>query len=325
MVKNRIIYLGAVVGMAVFFFDYNGWVSQFLMLVTLALPIVSLLFSLPSLFSTRVKCVVNRTCPRGGVNNMVVSLATGPFGLWPLCGVKIKVTDLIGDKTVTKDAIITKDSDVTVEIDTAHSGVFECRVTKAFMYDYLGLFRFPVKAPKKFFVTVEPIPVCPTPSPDFYSIGAKAMRPKPGGGFSEVHELREYRAGDPLNAVHWKLSAKTDDLIIREAQEPVKLTVVLTVDLSPDRELLDSALDRLKWVSEKLIGMEVRHQVRYVDADGEQVKTEVSDGDSLDRLMIELMSKPVRYGRRSLSTDSVREVDWRWHIGTSEGGGHEDE
>ena len=325
MAKNRIIYLGALIGIGIFFFDYDGWISQLLFLTTLALPAVSLLFSLPSLFSTSVKISVSGKCPRGAENDIVFSLSGGALSLWPLCGIKARVTDLIGDSSDIQEIILTNDSPVTVHIDTAHCGVYECRIFKAYMYDFLGLFRFPVKAPKTVSVTVEPIPVCPNPAPDFYSIGARAMKPKPGGGFSEVHELREYRAGDPLNAVHWKLSAKTDDLIIREAQEPLKLTVVLTVDLSPDREMLDKALDRLKWVSDKLIEMEIAHQIRYVDENGQQVRADVSDKAELDKLIKELMSKPIRYGRRSMSTDSIREADWRWHIGSTGGGGNEDE
>ena len=71
---------------------------------------------------------------------------------------------------------------------------------------------------------------------------------QPGGGFSEIHDLREYRPGDSLHEIHWKLSAKTDKLIVREAEEPDLGLVVLSFDFSGTRTQLDSTLRQLLWL-----------------------------------------------------------------------------
>ena len=40
--------------------------------------------------------------------------------------------------------------------------------------------------------------------------------PNAGQDVSEIKELREYREGDPLTKVHWKLSTKSTELIVKE-------------------------------------------------------------------------------------------------------------
>ena len=59
---------------------------------------------------------------------------------------------------------------------------------------------------------------------------AVRLQAKKGGGFSEFHENREYRPGDSVRDIHWKLSGKTDKLIVRQAMEPVQRRLVLAVE-----------------------------------------------------------------------------------------------
>lgn len=53
-----------------------------------------------------------------------------------------------------------------------------------------------------------------------------------GNDNSEVFALREYVGGDSLNAAHWKLSAKTDEIIIREWSRPNNFRIMLAIDLA---------------------------------------------------------------------------------------------
>ena len=83
-------------------------------------------------------------------------------------------------------------------------------------------------------------------------------KPKPGGGYSEEHELRPYRPGDPANSIHWKLSSKTGDLIVREAQELQNQAIYVV--LSPEGDI-DRSLEVLSWLSRRLSAMELAHTV----------------------------------------------------------------
>lgn len=60
---------------------------------------------------------------------------------------------------------------------------------------------------------------------------------------TEVLDLRTYVVGDPMNRIHWKLSLRTEDYIVRQYGEPVEKRAAILVDLS--RYPVDSFRDDL--------------------------------------------------------------------------------
>ena len=61
MLRNRLTYLIVLCGALLFFIFYNGYISYYVFLVTLALPWISLLVSLPSIFGLRLKFLMDTT------------------------------------------------------------------------------------------------------------------------------------------------------------------------------------------------------------------------------------------------------------------------
>ncbi len=53
----------------------------------------------------------------------------------------------------------------------------------------------------------------------------------PGGG-SELHDLREYRDGDPPKMIAWKTSARRDKLIVKEYESDIPIRCTLFLDAS---------------------------------------------------------------------------------------------
>ncbi len=56
--------------------------------------------------------------------------------------------------------------------------------------------------------------------------------PTKGYDVSEIKELREYRDGDKLSQVHWKLSTKSEDLIVKEYERQAGTCIVISCDAS---------------------------------------------------------------------------------------------
>ena len=52
--------------------------------------------------------------------------------------------------------------------------------------------------------------------------------PTKGFDVSEIKELREYRDGDKLSQVHWKLSTKSEDLIVKEYERQAGTCIVIS-------------------------------------------------------------------------------------------------
>ena len=62
---------------------------------------------------------------------------------------------------------------------------------------------------------------------------------RPGHDSGETFEIRAYREKDKLQSIHWKLSAKMDELMVKENSLPKACAIVLMLEFWP--------LDRKKW------------------------------------------------------------------------------
>lgn len=56
------------------------------------------------------------------------------------------------------------------------------------------------------------------------------LQNRKGSDPSEMFDIREYVPGDDVRSIHWKLSSKTDELILREASEPSHYDVAILPD-----------------------------------------------------------------------------------------------
>lgn len=73
--------------------------------------------------------------------------------------------------------------------------------------------------------------------------GARAGRARGAG--AELHQLREYRPGDPLHRIDWKASARRAGLVTREFTEDQHLDVIIALDAGRSSRLAAGGLDRL--------------------------------------------------------------------------------
>jgi len=57
---------------------------------------------------------------------------------------------------------------------------------------------------------------------------------------TSIKELRSYRPGDRLQRVHWKLSTKQDDLLVKEFERELNRTITLLLELKEDETQMGS-------------------------------------------------------------------------------------
>ena len=278
MSRNWCIYLAALLGCLVFHVAYQGWLAWVLLLGLLGLPLLSLLVSLPAMLTTSV-CVHKCIPVSKGARITLRAVAQSRLPLPPYSCRFEMTRELTGQKT-----------DVTAgqALDTQHVGRITITPKKSRVHDYLGLFRIPIRNRKEAHLTVRPLPVPMAVPEDLERFLSVSWRPKPGGGFAENHELRLYRPGDSLNQVHWKMTAKTGKLMIREAMEPMPGRMALTVDISGTPEELDRKFGRLLWMGQYLLGRGLSFGIHARTADGicvEKVNSEQSLCKVIDRLL----------------------------------------
>ena len=301
MVQRRILYVTILVGSLVFFWAYQQWLSGLLLTVVVFLPWLSLLLSLPAIIS----CRVNLQCPSAvtvGSEAVISWEARGRFPLPEICGSYKAQWAFDGKK---KRMALGKKLPVT------HCGAVKLRRCRIRICDYLGLFRFPVGKKQDRLLLVRPVPVKPKEVPDLSRFVASIARPKAGGGYSENHELRLYRPGDNLRQIHWKLSAKTNQLMIREPMEPIAGAAMLTMTLSGTRKVLDEKLGILLWMSRYMARQQIKHRIFCVTGSGVKQML-VSDETEADVAVDEILQcKMLQEESQVVYPKAV----WRYHIG----------
>ena len=128
------------------------------------------------------------------------------------------------------------------------------------------------------------------------------------GYFDYLQELREYRPGDPMRTVHWKVSAKTDDLIVREPQEALNRRALVSYTMSAERDDADRTLDSLAWVSSELLRMEIPHTA-FGRHNGDAARIEC--GSDLDALFHRLLAEPLP---ASSEDHPLPVADWHYRL-----------
>ena len=300
MAKNRVIYLLVLAAGVIFYLAYRFWLGWLILVAILCMPLFSLLCTLPALFTLKLRLSAPDILPQGvGV----------PLELVATCGLPTPIYNCRAEvvRPITAQRFRLK---MGAPLPTESCGALQIRVTKAWAYDYMGLFCFRIRkiAPCKVIVRPEEIPVQNLP----VSLRRQSVvwKPKPGGGFAENHELRLYRPGDNLNQIHWKLSAKTGKYIIREPMIPVGHQALVTLCISGDGAVLNKKFGQLLGVCRRLLALQIPHEIAAMTGNGVMilaVDQEQELMEAVDRLLAEEPAKE----EREIPVSGT----WIYHIG----------
>lgn len=121
---------------------------------------------------------------------------------------------------------------------TAHYGVVKIELNKVKMYDYMSLFAIglPFRYSNEVFVFPQDRPL----TVDIRSLKSNSgvrvenicMESK-GRSQESVNDPREYRPGDPMKRIHWKVSARIDKLMVKEYAGLMSSNILLLIDGMP--------------------------------------------------------------------------------------------
>lgn len=302
MALHRFVFFAAALCGGMLYVAYDGWLAGVAMGVILGFPILSLLLSLPGLLTFRMEIQGDGILNMGEEGELWLAGST-PYPMLPFRG-RLRLRHMgTGEE---------RPYEPHLGIPTDHCGAYTVLGERIWVCDYLGLFAFPVRRRESKQVLVRPKPVPVENLPDVTALVPKVWKPKFGGGFGENHELRLYRPGDSLNQVHWKLSAKTGKLTIREPMEPLRERLLLTMTLRGTAEELDRKFGRLLWVGRYLIRRELPFELRVLTGDGVR-QFSISQGRELEKAVDALLR--MEAAQEGSITERTYAASWQYHIG----------
>lgn len=119
-------------------------------------------------------------------------------------------------------------------IDIEQCGRTAVKCSSIVLRDQLNLFCVPVKPFQEVYTVIYPrsvdLDVVLSREVTRAPRGDGLMQNRKGNDPSEMYDLREYQPGDDIRSIHWKLSSKTDTLILRQASDPAHFNVALLPD-----------------------------------------------------------------------------------------------
>lgn len=155
--------------------------------------------------------------------------------------------DSQGEKIISVPLRALRPYEVEIPIIATYPGVVAVEINKIAIKDMMGLWYF-----KKNISVKKEFIILPNKNPDVaydrsvYEIGMTESdeSTKKGNDFSEVSDIREYIPGDALTNIHWKLTAKREQLMVKERTSMSDSQLVVLLELSKANKMgLDRAIE----------------------------------------------------------------------------------
>ena len=312
MVRRRILYALVLIAALLGQLLDVGYLFHFIFYAVLAFPLLGLAVSLPAMLGCRAALETTASrISRGGKVSLTLRLDNRFHLPVARASYRLRIANRMTAQEHRARAVmrgLAPEEDRLWTLETDHCGAIECRVERLWVCDCLGLFALPVRRPKLFTLLVTPIAEEPRPIDLPEGVGAAVPQPKSKTVFGETYELRDYRPGDSLRMIHWKMSAKRDELITREPPEDTRPLPVLTFDHYGPLAQVDRTLDRLEGYSMALLAMERPHEVRWVHPETGAVRICAVAGErDWAACLASILADPAPMQGRSIREQSLRQ------------------
>lgn len=239
MLLNYILFL---IGSIAFFFLYNGFISFMLLVFILALPVLMFALLAVSAALTDIKvCYADAVTEKFGEAVIKISLNNRSFLPVTACRFKVMYSvfapfaDELRSGYITSISVSGRTSKTfTLKIKPEHVGKIRVRIKYVRMSDLISLTAIWKNLNFQTEITVLPrvFPIsAETEDVSVYNAESSSFsKEKAGDDPSEIFMLRDYRDGDRHNLIHWKLSGRSENLIVRELSKPVSSKLLILTD-----------------------------------------------------------------------------------------------
>ncbi len=240
MLRNFIRYLTLFTLVGVLSILYDTYYMSILFFALGVVPffLFALLAYLYSRVSVSMLSVVH-VAKRGEV--VPISILVNNPTIFPISSLKIILSyknaysPLVYKKSVMVSIDSNTKASVICNLLSDYAGNLEITLRSVRVYDYLKLFSLKKRLKGELKVAVLPV---------YYELSENQLQSrspslsesdnysalKSGDDPSEVFAIREYREGDRQQRIHWKLSRKFDQLMIKEFSDPLNCSLLLFAD-----------------------------------------------------------------------------------------------
>lgn len=192
------------------------------------------------------------------------------------------------------------DQNVCFQMHSKFCGIVKIRCVHIMIFDPLKIFKF--KVGKNIQTEIAIMPEGHEISGEIcYTDRANDESPvfsdhKPGDDPSEIFDLRDYIPGDRINRIHWKLSSKRNEFIVKDYSLPIDIPCTLFLNLKCNEKseytlpIFDTLVETFVSISRFLIENERSHNVVYYNFKYKKfIEKNICDNDSLTEVIHDLV------------------------------------
>ncbi|MDE6848276.1 MAG: DUF58 domain-containing protein [Ruminococcus sp.] len=282
MILTKILFLILIV-ICVFFYILYVWnFSLILLIIFVTLPIVMFVTTLITKHMIKAEFAVqNKTTPKN--SSFPVQLCVTNKSIFPIGKAEAHIeyynifNNQINEFELLFPVQARNTQRITFQLSSKYCGILKIRSAYIDIYDPLRIFRFRTGKNVQAEIAVMPeihevngaISYTDRESEESSVFSENTAGDDP----SEIFDLRDYINGDKLNRIHWKLSSKKDELIVKEYSMPVDVPCMLFLNLKcyEDSEytlpVFDTLVETLISVSQFMIENERIHTIVYYNSE----------------------------------------------------------
>lgn len=237
MKRNRLIYLVIFFLSLTFVYFYGGRVPYAIFYSVIALPVLSLAYT--CLIYVRfkyVQTVDKKYVSKGDTVHFSFSISNEDIYLYPY----IKIT-FCGSDTLFKDQFVQRylslapfsKKSFDFSLACKYRGCYEIGIKTIEIEDFLGILslKYSINETKDIIVSPKVVPLDKFAlKTDFFSETHSVLN-NSNEDMSTVSDIRKYQYGDSLKKIHWKLTAKTAEIKVKEFQSTSETSSILVLDL----------------------------------------------------------------------------------------------
>lgn len=252
-------------------------------------------------YSIKPSCHVGQKIP---LEIQVNKKNKGPLGRIQM---KVQIENIMYGETKTQTIILCSSDQQKTRfqhmMEMENCGSVKITVIHTKCYDLLGIFCWTKPGSEQLEVLVYPAELQLSTQllrrPESVISGELYDQNRKGQDVSEVSGLRDYAEGDSLGSIHWKLSSKLDNLVVREFGYPSNYNILILYDLmkvSGEKEVSsqrnDAVLAFTSALSRSMVERNLEHNVGCA-AGGEMQNFPVYSLATCDQMVLNILCRPV--------------------------------
>ncbi len=289
MIKSKIAYLFLLAAMFLFYIMFIDSMSLLTLIIAAVFPVIQLIIL--SCIARNITAALNiekKTINKNTESRIIVKIKN--HSVLPVsCAVAtLQITNTLTGESQSLTTMLPVPSDneqsIKFSVSYAHCGRVAVTLKSIKIYDYIKLFSKTITYGISQETVV--IPSLASINPDVQTSlsttndCSEFSKVKPGDDSSEIFNIREYAYGDKINRIHWNLTTKLDELMVKEYSLPVSCSILIVFEFCSDRTSEnrffknDAAIETAMSLSYFMIQNSISHQIAWYDAGTRLYNTE---------------------------------------------------